>query len=488
MKKQNPNLGKYILESLSIGMYNRPYLVLREYIQNSTDAIDELAKKDDFKASKSKIDIQIDGRTKSLTIKDNGIGVPANKAWHILHDIGKSIKKLTNNRGFRGIGRLGGLGYCKELQFITKARGENIYSLSIWDCEKLRRLIKDDNEFSTSDIIKDITEFKQDKYTKGQEDHFFIVRMLHLQSSRDFLLNVPLIKEYVSQVGPVPFSKESFKKANIIEKTLRTNVPNYETYNIFVNGEKIYKPYKDTVILRGKHKDKIDRIQFFELKNNENRLAFGWLAELQLLGTISNSAHIDGIRVRSGNILIGDKLLLSDFFRERRFNNYLAGEIHIIDKILIPNSRRDDFEDNEIRDDFYDSFIRNIGLPFSKRIRQLSLERSKQNRIEKENNIFERAESIINRGYFTTKQKEKIINDLWQLRNNNGDYSEFIDRLVKNLKQSKHFLDQNKKEFTENKIKFLKLVFKIVYNECLNKQKAEKIIKKIINEFEISNQ
>lgn len=482
MKKQNPNLGKYILDSLSIGMYNRPFLVLREYIQNSTDAIDELAKKDDFKASKSKIDIQIDGRTKSLTIKDNGIGVPANKAWHILHDIGKSIKKLTKNRGFRGIGRLGGLGYCKELQFITKARGENIYSLSIWDCEKLRRLIKDENELSTSDIIKEITEFKQDTYTESLDDHFFIVKMLNLQSSRDFLLNVPLIKEYVSQVGPVPFSKESFKKANRIEKTLRTNVPNYETYNIFINREKIYKPYKDTVILRGKHKDKIDKIQFFELNNNENRLAFGWLAELQLLGTISNSAHIDGIRVRSGNILIGDKLLLSDFFRERRFNNYLAGEIHIIDKILIPNSRRDDFEDNETRDDFYDSFIRKIGLPYSKRIRQLSLERSNNNTFRKENDLLDRAELVIERGYYSVKQKERMIEGLWDLINNNGDNSEYIKTLINNLQNSKHFVDLHKGRYPKNKTKFLKSAFEIIYSECQNKHEAEKIIEKIIAE------
>ncbi|MFX0136254.1 MAG: ATP-binding protein [Candidatus Hodarchaeota archaeon] len=480
MKNRNPNLGKYILDSLSIGMYNRPFLVIREYIQNCTDAIDELEQKSNFKTPKSKIDIQIDARTKSLNIIDNGIGVPANQAWNILHDIGKSTKELENNRGFRGIGRLGGLCYCKELRFLTKARGEDIYSMSIWDCEKLRKLIKDNNELSTSDIIKEITKFKQDKYAHDSQDHFFTVKMLHLQSSRDFLLNVPLIKEYVSQVGPVPFNKETFKKANVIEKTLKSNVSNYKTYNIFVNGEKIYKPYKDTVILRGKHKDKIDKIQFFELKNTENRLAFGWLAELQLLGTISDIAHIDGIRVRSGNILIGDKFLLSDFFRERRFNNYLAGEIHIIDKNLIPNSRRDDFEDNETRDDFYESFIKKIGLPYSKRIRQLSLERSNNNKLRKENYLIDRAELIIERGYYSVKQKEQLIKGLCELINNNCNNSKYIKRLINNLQDSKHFVDLYKGRYSKNKTKFLKSVFDIIYSECQNKQEAEKIIGKII--------
>ena len=480
MENHNPSLGKYILDSLSIGMYNHPFLVIREYIQNCTDAIDELVQTSDFKVSEGAIDIQVDGRTKCLTIKDNGIGVPANKAWQILHDIGKSVKKLANNRGFRGIGRLGGLGYCKELQFITKARGESICSLSIWDCEKLQELIKEDNELNTSDIISEITKFKQSTYTEGINDHFFIVKMLNLQSSRDFLLNVPVIKEYVSQVGPVPFNIESFKNAALIDETLRANIPNYETYNISVNREQIFKPYKDAVLLRGKHKDQITGIKFFEIKNNVNNLASGWFAELQLLGTISSSTLFDGIRVRSGNILIGDKFLLSEFFRERRFNKYLIGEIHIIEKRLVPNSRRDDFEDNEIRDDFYDSFVKNIGLPFSKRIRQLSLERSAYSKVTKENSILERAGIIIKRGYYTTKQKERLIEDLWLLKNNNGDNSEYICSLIKNLQKSKHFMDLHKKRYSKSTIRRLKSTFDIIYNECHNKYEAEKIIEKLL--------
>ncbi|GAH39577.1 unnamed protein product, partial [marine sediment metagenome] len=34
-------MGKYVLDSLSFGMYNHPFMILREYIQNSVDAIDD---------------------------------------------------------------------------------------------------------------------------------------------------------------------------------------------------------------------------------------------------------------------------------------------------------------------------------------------------------------------------------------------------------------------------------------------------------------
>ena len=173
---------------------------------------------------------------------------------------------------------------------------------------------------------------------------------------------------------------------------------------------------------------------------------------------------------------------MSYFFRERRFNNYLAGEIHIIDKILIPNSRRDDFEDNETRDDFYDSFIRKIGLPYSKKIRKLSLERSNNNKLRKENDLLDRAELVIEIGYYSVKQKKQLIEGLWELINSNGDNSEYIKTLVNNLQISKHFVDLHKRRYSKNKSKFFKSAFDIIYSECQNKHEAEKIIEKIIAE------
>ena len=134
MINKYPKLGKYILDSLSIGMYNHPLMLLREYVQNCTDAIDQAIKSGELEKSESKIEISINGGNNSLSISDNGTGIFLDKAWNILHDIGKSEKKLSENRGFRGIGRLGGLGYCKILRFITKKRYENKYSISTWHC------------------------------------------------------------------------------------------------------------------------------------------------------------------------------------------------------------------------------------------------------------------------------------------------------------------------------------------------------------------
>ena len=39
-KTSSPVIGKYVLENLTVGMYDDPSCVFREYVQNSADAID----------------------------------------------------------------------------------------------------------------------------------------------------------------------------------------------------------------------------------------------------------------------------------------------------------------------------------------------------------------------------------------------------------------------------------------------------------------
>jgi hypothetical protein len=47
----------------------------------------------------------------------------------------------------------------------------------------------------------------------------------------------------------------------------------------------------------------------------------------------------------------------------------MVGEIHVYHPELIPNSRRDDFVDNEMKTLFYNEVEKEVGLPISKEIR-----------------------------------------------------------------------------------------------------------------------
>ena len=481
-KLKKPVIGKYILDTLSIGMYNHPLMLIREYIQNSSDAIDEICKAGKLKKEDAKIEININGQTEAVVIKDNGIGVPAEKAWNTLFNIGLSSKRIDTNRGFRGIGRLGGLGYCKRLRFVTKAKGEKIYSESIWDCEKMRELVGNNTVSDASDIIGDVTQFYQHKYNKDTDDHFFIVEMNNVRSSRDMLIDVPIVSTYLSEVAPVPFNHFEFSYSEKIEKELKSKVPNYETYKIFVNGKQIFKPYKDIVNIHKKINDKITDVRFIKFNNGDSLLSFGWIADLKLLGIINPSNHVDSIRVRSGNILIGDRNILSGFFREKRFNSYLVGELHIVDHKLIPNSRRDDFEDSKFGEEFYDCFVREIGLPFSRKIRESSEFRSQQRRLISQNNLITKAEKIIKEGYLSDGQKKDIETGLHRMKEDKVNIFDTnkLDLLICNLAKTKHYLDINKKSESFGNKELLKLVFDINYKNSTNKTEAEEIIHRII--------
>jgi molecular chaperone HtpG len=130
--------------------------------------------------------------------------------------------------------------------------------------------------------------------------------MYNVRSSRNVLLDVPIIKSYLSQVVPVPL-KDDFSHKGEIEKTLKSKISNYETYQIFVNGEQVFKPYIDSVKISDKKTDRIKNIDFVEFSNGNGTLTFGWIANLELLGRVSSTGLVDGVRLRSGNILVGDK-------------------------------------------------------------------------------------------------------------------------------------------------------------------------------------
>ncbi len=197
----NITFGKHVLDSLSIGMYSDPLMTLREYVQNSTDSIDLLPKN----TSRPVVEITIDGRSRSLEITDNGVGIPSREVRSMLLNIGASKKDPVNARGFRGIGRVGGLGYCDTLVFSTKSKGERTVTTCTWDSRLLRQLIHDKQSIDTYFLIDKATSVKRVAYSGSEKDHFFKVQMLKIHDSRNDLLNVPAIGSYLSQVAPVPF-------------------------------------------------------------------------------------------------------------------------------------------------------------------------------------------------------------------------------------------------------------------------------------------
>jgi len=151
---KNIFIGKDILELLSSSMYVNPLSIYREYIQNSVDSIESNSR------SKNQININIKTQERSVIIEDYGGGIKPDEFLTRMLTLGSSKKRGTAQRGFRGVGRLSGLGYCKELIFENIIKGRS-YKL-IWDCVKLKNILRNlDKKINLKDIILESTNIKK---------------------------------------------------------------------------------------------------------------------------------------------------------------------------------------------------------------------------------------------------------------------------------------------------------------------------------------
>lgn len=428
IRKSTFKAGMYLLETLTAGMYNDPLSIYREYIQNAVDSID--IGKNQGKRKVTTINIDLDPPKKMITFRDNGVGVPAEVAENILSSIGSSNKQgsgLGEFRGFRGIGRLGGIAFSEKVIFRTKAEGEKTESIQIWDCQKLKQIFdKEKYNLTLKELFRQITSFSQQN-SLPSKGSYFEVSLYGVSSFRSHIIDIAKIRNYLSQVAPVPFNYDQFPHGTSIDKYLMDNLTNYSAYNIVLNEKPIYKQYSNVIktsMKKGEVADNIDDIHFFDIKlNKEKPVAYGWYGKRNnLLGSIRKGEGYSGIRVRVGNILLGDGHLLDRCFREDRFNSYMIGEIHVSSPNLIPNSRRDDFIDNETKTLFYNAIEKEIGLAISKEIRMCSRISSENTNsisaLKKEDSSIKLMECIKTKNevlkgiQFDSLIKDKILNEI----------------------------------------------------------------------------
>lgn len=355
-------IGKNVIENLTLGMYENSLMIYREYIQNAADSIDKAInlgilkeKQDPYTIQdttdlddkeQAKIDIYIDQKKRTISIYDNALGIPKDKFYNILSSVADSEKDKEFNKGFRGIGRLAGLAYCKKLIFTSSYIGENKKSIMIWDGELLRNILNDTkNRISASDLVDKVIDYKTEDCDIN--DHFFEVILNDISTENNELLNVKDVYDYLSFVAPVPYAN-SFIYASKIKEFIKENNLKLDEYDILVNGKSVFKPYKTHLLSKGKTYDEIKDIEFRFIRSEDNKLlGWMWFAVIKFAINIPKENKMRSIRLRKENIQIGNETTLSKFFREARGINYFIGEVMAIDKDLIPNARRDYFNINE---------------------------------------------------------------------------------------------------------------------------------------------
>jgi molecular chaperone HtpG len=342
-------IGKDILELVSSAMYVDPLTVYREYVQNAADAVDIARSRGKLDAGETgRVDIAVIPETRSVRIRDNGSGLAFADFGRRLTALGGSSKRGTAARGFRGVGRLAGLAYAQELIFRSRVEGEKKVSQLRWDCRRLKAALRSaEPDTGVADLIREVVSLE--RIDAGDAPRrFFEVEMKGVVRLRnDRLMSPGAISEYLSQVAPVPFFP-GFRFGPAIAEALHRFVDGVPL-EIHVGGsdEAIYRPHRDRFHFDEKQSVTFNSLDVVEIPGIDGDVAaIAWVLHHDYHGAIPGSALVKGLRLRAGNVQIGDHALLEELFPEPRFNGWAVGEIHVLDRKIVPNGRRDHFEQN----------------------------------------------------------------------------------------------------------------------------------------------
>ena len=368
-EKAKLRIGAFVLETLTLGMYGEPLHTLREYVQNSFDAIQEAERS---KQLSTRGTVSITYSDNEIKIRDNGAGVSASAAWDTLTSIGASKKDRMNDAGFRGIGRLAGMAYCEELQFRTSFLGESEVSVVTFNAAALLEGMNPDEggAIELADLLSSNVRLDQTEKT-DEQTHYFEVVMIGLEKAPRKLTLIPDVKSYLRETLPLGYNTE-WQHAKDIQEGHK-NYTGYEMPNIDVvldaDGSKtnLTKHYGD-VYNYSKGSMNLESVDFFD--DGDGKRFWGWVGSMKEPGAITDK-HTRGVRIRVRNIQVDGAEIFDDLFRSRnssygRFNSYYVGEFFISPSSIVPNARRDGFEETKAWDSIKDKFIKLVCQPLAK--------------------------------------------------------------------------------------------------------------------------
>ncbi|QQN65268.1 ATP-binding protein [Bradyrhizobium diazoefficiens] len=349
-----PYFGGFILETLTLGMYGESRNAIREYLQNAFDAIMQALKEGHIKGSEGKVRLIVteDG----LTIRDNGTGLRSRVAVDTLTSIGASKKDYRKEAGFRGIGRLAGIALCDKLTFRTKARKETIETIVEIDARNLRSEMSParGGHLPLEELMMNNIKASQSESDEREQDGFFEVIL------QDFVDSAPLecsdtklLSEFVGQVAPVPYAKEFTFAEDILRQGKKRNVSIDQVRVVLEEGDnktEIFKPYRNSFAVV-KDSVELNEVTYIESKSDK---WWGWVGHKTEPGAYKDDTT-KGIRIRVRNLQIDGTQIIGRIFENDiegatsygRFNDWFVGEIFVDPTYLVPNARRDHFEDDK---------------------------------------------------------------------------------------------------------------------------------------------
>lgn len=444
-------IGRNLLETITSALYENPIILFREYVQNSLDAYNYAVKNEGKSQLKDfHVDIVIDQENRKITITDNGYGICNEQEFEReMLSFGNS-KKVDSSQfiGFRGIGRVSALPFCRELIFENKSEESKNVNYCIWQGEKYRTLLNNEttDDATFEQMVRKIVEIKNATY-RGDRGHYFKVEIIDYSYEIEEMLEHTDFTESLTQLLPIKYS-DDFMASQKIEARYKAFMN--EDLNDFMcavklNGTELRKSYTDE-----RHILESDII-FWEIREKSagnkkpgDKIGLMWFTfnkKIESAKGVKNDKDY-GILVRSKNVLMGNNDTFASLcasskehvatYRELTTTlRGVYGELLINSQNLKDNARREWFKTDE-----YSVYLKYVIVDFMKRLYRYRYAASGYYRLKTE----EKAE----------KKKIELKNALIELvdiENNEIDISDFCKGETKEAKNK----EENKNTEEEKK-------------------------------------
>ena len=307
---KNP-IGSSVLEAITSGLYTNNLNCIREYVQNALDA------------GALKIEISYINGGSSIEIRDDGQGMDKNQLIDAL-TVGYSAKG-EGAIGWRGLGIWSGVAVCETLHIVTKAENSPRLSIDI-DCNSITKANRTDNAEKTihnslSDLISD----------DDDANPFTKITLAGIYGPLRETFSKEKLIQFLKETVPMKFSSSFIQGNEILESLEKYGIPRPNT-TIFVDGDELFKnPASDCSVL--------EHPAIVPIKIEDKILAVAWFLNTSTNKKIKNGS----ITFRKSNFRVGDTSLV---FANSKIDNkgWQIGEIHVLNKNIVENASRDNFE------------------------------------------------------------------------------------------------------------------------------------------------
>lgn len=350
-----------ILEALTSGLYNEINFAIREYLQNSYDAI-KMAMKLNLPEPQDgySINVQITKNNSIVTITDNGVGMQRSVLAEYT-SIGGGTKTDPDLTGHKGIGKLSGLRFFETFIAITKPSGSReAYALE-WDSgEMMRSLLENEEKMKLLpyvDFIREYVRLHAVESPEQENQHYTQIQLVGVLNEFKPQVTEYAIGNFIKTTLPVPFDDDEFQLSSAITHYLGEHLVSVP---IFINDNVIYQPYNDAANL-------VYPLTY-DIKYGDKLRAKVWVSWIRNTSEIIADKEIRGIRFRCKGICVGDRNLFANNCMppgRDAMANWFTGEVVVVDSDIKPSAARDRFYEGDASRELFSKLKSTVGRNLS---------------------------------------------------------------------------------------------------------------------------